>query len=97
MAVTSFELGKKVFIAFANYRGFKDYLPYYRGYKSSLPVYVFHQHNFTLNQTLVSFGATDVEYFSIHGDHFLAVANHYNGRNSNLDSVVLYRLEAGKF
>ena len=89
-AVTSFELEDKLFIAFAKYQewGFL--------YKAKLPVYVLQQNNFTLNQTLVSFGVQDVEYFTIHGDHFLVVANEYDGSSYKLDSVV-YRWEAGTF
>ena len=43
--------------------------------------------NFSLYQTLPTKGAVDLEYFSISGKHFLAVANHFNGRHL-LDSVI---------
>ena len=45
---------------------------------------------------LDSIGVLDVEYFTIDGDHFLTVANHYNGWSYKQDSVV-YRWEAGIF
>ena len=59
-------------------------------------MYVLEQNKFTLNQTLDSIGVLDVEYFTIDGDHFLTVANHYNGWSYKQDSVV-YRWEAGIF
>ena len=97
MSVTLFEMENKTFITFTSYRNrssiYKFIHSHFNGYKSNLPVYVLHKNNFTLSQTLVTFGAKDVEYFSIHGNHFLAVANSYN---QDSDSVV-YRWEAGKF
>ena len=66
-------------------------------FKRKLRVYALQKNNsFTYNQTLDSFYVEDIEYFTIHGDHFLVVANKYNGHSYKLDSVV-YRWEAGKF
>ena len=81
----------QLFIAFANYRGisFK--------YKTKLPVYVLQKNNkFTINQTLDSFSVIDVEYLTIHGDHFLVVGNSDDGNSYTLDYVA-YRWEAGTF
>ena len=89
-AVTSFEIRNDMFVAFANYR---DSLG---GFKANSPIYVLQQNSFTLNQTLTSFGATDVEYFTIHGEHFLVVANGFNGYSQKQNSNV-FRWEAGKF
>ena len=75
VAVTSFEIKKELFVVFANYR--KKYL----SYRAKLQVYVLEQSIFTLNQTLDSVGAADVEYFTIHGEHFLVVANQFDGHS----------------
>ena len=85
-------------MAFTNYRGSNrgSYRDTYSGYKQILPVYVLQTNNFKLNQILVSFGAKDVEYFTINGNYFLAVANAYNGMIKKQGSVV-YKWEAGKF
>ena len=90
MAVTSFEIQNKLFIAFANYGDNSV------GYKAKLPVYLLQNNNFTLNQTLDTSGALDVEYFAISGEHFLVVANEFDGKSIKQGSV-LYRWEAGTF
>ena len=90
MAVTSFQLKDALLIAFASYQEGKFF------YKTKLPVYVLQQNTFTLNQTLDSFGARDVEYFTINFQHFLVMATEYDGHSYKQDSVV-YRWEAGKF
>ena len=74
-AVTLFEIQNKLFAAFSNFGG----------YKTKLQVYVLQQNKFKLNQTINSYGALDVEYFTIHGEHFLVAAG------------VLYRWETGTF
>ena len=79
-----------MFVAFANYH---DGLG---GFKANLPIYVLQQNNFSLNQTLTSLGATDVEYFTIHGERFLLVANRFGGYSEKQNSDVC-RWEAGKF
>ena len=49
-----------------------------------------------VNQTLNTNGATDVKYFTIHGEHFLAVANALNAKSTK-EGFVLCRFEAGTF
>ena len=92
-AVTLFELKDQLFIVFASHRdSSSSYI-----HKTKLPVYVLQEkYNFILNQTLDSFRVQDVEYFTIHCDHFLVVANDYNGYSYKLEPVV-YRWETGKF
>ncbi len=38
-------------------------------------------------QSMATIGAAAWEYFSIDGQHFLAVANHYSGGNFNVDRL----------
>ena len=53
------------------------------------------RNRFILNQTLDTVAADGLEYFTVHGKHFLMVANRfYNKRNS---VYVLYRWETGTF
>ena len=75
----------ELFIAYANYHN-----------RAKQPVYRLQQNKFILNQTLDSYHLVDVEYLTIHGDHFLVVASQYYGTSSKQDYVV-YRWEAGKF
>ena len=89
-AVTSFKLNDELFIAFPNYFDGS------RRFYTKLAVYVLQKNNFTLNQTLDIVDVSDVEHFTIHGDHFIAVANKKDNGGSKLDSVV-YRWEAGTF
>ena len=81
MAVTSFQLKDALLIAFASYQEGKFF------YRTKLPVYVLQQNTFTLNQTLDSFGARDVEYFTINFQHFLVMATEYDGHSYKQDSV----------
>ena len=91
MAVTSFEIKGELFVTFSNYKHTPS------RFKRKLLVYVLQKNNsFTYNQTLDSFYVQEIEYFTIHGDHFLVAANEYNGWSYRLASVV-YRWEAGKF
>ena len=90
-AVVSFELDNELFITFANYPG------NFGSYKTKLPVYLPQKNNFKLNQTLDSSSVWDVEYFTVHDNHFLVVANRYKRFNDSLDRTVVYRYEAGKF
>ena len=89
-AVTSFKLNDELFIAFPNY------FDGYGGLNTKMPVYVLQKNNFTLNQTLDTVDVSDVEHFTIHSNHFLALANEKDSGGSKLDSVV-YRWEAGTF
>ena len=81
--VEHFTIDGSLFLAFANYHGdiFKD--------KTGSMIYKMNEQTrkFNLYQTLLTRGATGVEYFSIADKHFLAVANHYDGTHL-LDSAV---------
>ena len=48
-------------------------------------------------QNIPTRGAIDWEYFSVDGDHFLAVANLYSAGSNNVDSVIYIRDADGKF
>ena len=80
----------EMFLVFANYRDDSSF------YETESYIYRFEVNNFTLNETLNTAGARDVEYFNINNEDFLAVANSYNGRSSTLDSIV-YRRQGGRF
>ena len=74
-AVISFEIQDKLFVAFSEFL--------------RLAVYVLQQNNFTLNQTIDTYDVSDVEHFTIHGEHFLEMGS--------MDGSIMYRWEAGKF
>ena len=78
-----FTIDGSLFLAFANYHG--DI----RKYKTSSMIYKMDESTgkFILYQTLKTRGAYGLEYFSIAGRHFLAVANYYDGTHL-LDSVI---------
>ena len=78
-----FTIDGSLFLAFANYRG--DI----RKLKTSSMIYKMDKSTkkFILYQSLQTRGAYGLEYFSIAGKHFLAVANHYDGTHL-LDSVI---------
>ena len=82
---------EKLFIAFANYVGISG------PYTTKIPIYAFEKHNFTLNQTLDTFRAQDVEYFTICGNHFLVIASTAFITSNNKDEAIVYRWEAGIF
>ena len=62
-------------------------------------MYVLHSNKFTLNQTLDTWSATNVEYFTMQGEHFLLVASvsRFRGIFAVKEESVLYRLESGIF
>ena len=78
-----FTIDGSLFLAFANYHG--DI----RKYKTSSMIYKMDESTgkFILYQILQTRGAYGLEYFSIAGKHFLAVANNYDGTNL-VDSVI---------
>ena len=78
-----FTIDGSLFLAFANYHG--DI----RKHKTSSMIYKMDEstRKFILYQTLKTRGAFGLEYFSIAGKHFLAVANRYDGTYL-LDSVI---------
>ena len=90
-SVTTFVISDELFLANTNMRGTSGS----RG-RTKLSVYLLQQNNLVINQTLDTLSASDVEYFTIQGEHFLAVANRYDGSSYSVDSVV-YRLETGQF
>ena len=83
MAVEHFTINGSLFLAFANYHG--DI----HKHKTGSMIYKMDERTekLTLYQTLKTRGAFGLEYFSIGGKHFLAVANYHDG-TYQLDSVV---------
>ena len=74
-AVEHFTINGTLFLAFANYRGDIN------DFKTSSMIYKMDEstETFTLFETLQTRGAYELEYFSISGRHFLAVASFYDG------------------
>ena len=87
----TFVINNELFLALANRRDMRGSLG-----PAKLSVYLLQQRNFVINQTLDIFGARSVQHFSIQDEHFLAVANHYDGSSYNVNSIV-YKWEAGQF
>ena len=81
--VEHFTIDGSLFLAFANYHG--DI----RKHKTSSMIYKMDESTGKCNlyETLQTRGAYDLEFFSIAGKHFLAVANHHDGTHL-LDSVI---------
>ena len=81
--VEHFTIDGRLFLAFANHHG--DI----RKYKTNSMIYKMDESTgkFILYQTLQTRGAIALEYFSIAGTHFLAVANYYDGTHQ-LDSLI---------
>ncbi|XP_020032808.1 thrombospondin-type laminin G domain and EAR repeat-containing protein [Castor canadensis] len=78
-----FTIGKKIFLAVANFG------PNERGQEFSV-IYKWSPRKlkFTLYQRIVTHSARDWEAFKVDGEHFLAVANHREGDNHNIDSII---------
>ncbi|XP_006743848.1 thrombospondin-type laminin G domain and EAR repeat-containing protein [Leptonychotes weddellii] len=78
-----FTIGKKVFLAVANFE------PNEKGQEFSV-IYKWSQTKlrFTPYQRVPTHSARDWEAFKVAGEHFLAVANHREGDNHNIDSVI---------
>ncbi|XP_040339697.1 thrombospondin-type laminin G domain and EAR repeat-containing protein isoform X1 [Herpailurus yagouaroundi] len=78
-----FTIGKKVFLAVANFE------PNEKGQEFSV-IYKWSQRKlrFTPYQRVPTHSARDWEAFEMAGEHFLAVANHREGDNHNIDSVI---------
>ncbi|XP_038955105.1 thrombospondin-type laminin G domain and EAR repeat-containing protein isoform X3 [Rattus norvegicus] len=78
-----FTIGKKIFLAVANFG------PNERGQEFSV-IYKWSPRKlkFTLYQRIATHSARDWEAFEVDGEHFLVVANHREGDNHNIDSVV---------
>ena len=87
-AVEHFTINGSLFLAFANYESDTA-----QKYNTDSFIYKFNDltGKFFLYQTIGTHGGHDVEYFSISGKHYLAVANVYNvynGTTNRLNSVI---------
>uniref|UniRef100_A0A2K6FMT8 Thrombospondin type laminin G domain and EAR repeats n=1 Tax=Propithecus coquereli TaxID=379532 RepID=A0A2K6FMT8_PROCO len=78
-----FTIGRKVFLAVANFE------PDEKGQEFSV-IYKWSPRKlkFAPYQRIATHSARDWEAFEVHGEHFLAVANHREGDNHNIDSVI---------
>ncbi|XP_044287128.1 thrombospondin-type laminin G domain and EAR repeat-containing protein [Varanus komodoensis] len=78
-----FTIGKKIFLAVANFvqdeRG-KEFSVIYK--------WNYRKEKFIVYQRIATHSARDWEAFTIDGETFLAVANHRKGNNHNIDSVI---------
>ena len=84
-AVEHFTINGSLFLAFANYKSDTA-----EKYNTDSFIYKFNDltGKFFLYQTIGTHGGHDVEYFTISGKHYLAVANVYNGTTHRLNSVI---------
>ncbi|XP_070108569.1 thrombospondin-type laminin G domain and EAR repeat-containing protein isoform X2 [Equus caballus] len=78
-----FTIGKRIFLAVANFE------PNEKGQEFSV-IYKWSQRKlrFTPYQRVPTHSARDWEAFQVAGEHFLAVANHREGDNHNINSVI---------
>ena len=84
-AVEHFTIHGNLFLAFANYASDTS-----EKYNTVSFVYKFNDSTgkFFLYQTIGTSGALDVEYFTISDEHYLAVANSFDGITHRLNSVI---------
>ena len=84
-AVEHFTINGSLFLAFANYKSDTA-----EKYNTDSFIYKFNDltGKFFLYQTIGTHGGHDVEYFTISGEHYLAVANVNNGTTNRLNSVI---------
>ena len=80
-----FTINGSLFLAFANYQSDTA-----EEYNTDSFIYKFNDltGKFVLYQTIGTHGGHDVEYFTISGEHYLAVANVYDGTTHRLNSVI---------
>ena len=80
-----FTIDGSLFLAFANYESDTA-----ENYNTDSFIYKFNDltGKFFVYQTIGTHGGHDVEYFTISGEHYLAVANVYNGITHRLNSVI---------
>ena len=80
-----FTINGSLFLAFANYKSDPA-----QKYNTDSFIYKFNDltGKFFLYQTIGTHGGHDVEYFSISGKHYLAVANVNNGTTNRINSVI---------
>ena len=86
-AVEHFNINGSLFLSFANFQSNTA-----DNYNTDSFIYKFNDSSgkFFLYQTIGTNGGLDVKYFTISGEHYLAVANSFNGTTFRLNSV-LYR------
>ncbi|XP_006898485.1 PREDICTED: thrombospondin-type laminin G domain and EAR repeat-containing protein-like [Elephantulus edwardii] len=78
-----FTIGKRIFLAVANFE------PDEKGQEFSVIYKWSHRKlKFTPYQRITTHSARDWEAFQVDGEHFLVVANHREGDNHNIDSVI---------
>ena len=84
-AVEHFTIHGNLFLAFANYHSDTS-----EKHNTDSFIYKFNDScgKFFLYQTIGTSGALDVEYFTISDEHYLAVANGFNGITRRLNSVI---------
>ena len=84
-AVEHFTINGSLFLAFANYKSDPA-----QKYNTDSFIYKFNDltGKFFLYQTIGTHGGHDVEYFTISGEHYLAVANVNDGTTNRLNSVI---------
>ena len=84
-AVEHFTINGSLFLAFANYESDTA-----QKYNTDSFIYKFNDltGKFFLYQTIGTHGGHDVEYFTISGEHYLAVANVQNETTYRLNSVI---------
>ena len=84
-AVEHFTINGSLFLAFANYESDTA-----EKYNTDSFIYKFNDltGKFFLYQTIGTHGGHDVEYFSISGKHYLALANVYNGHTNRINSII---------
>ena len=85
LAVEHFTINGSLFLAFANYESDSA-----EKYNTDSLIYKFNDltGKFFLYQTIGTHGGHDVEYFTISGEHYLAVANVDDGTTHKLNSVI---------
>ena len=86
-AVEHFNINGSLFLSFANFQSNTA-----DNYNTDSFIYKFNDSSgkFFLYQTIGTNGGLEVKYFTISGEHYLAVANSFNGTTTRLNSV-LYR------
>jgi len=77
-----FQIGTDHYLAVANYS--HNTL----GYNTDSKIYKWNGTSFIDFQSIATNAAQDWEYFTIGTDHYLAVANHYNGTTNNINSKI---------
>ena len=84
-AVEHFTINGSLFLAFANYESDTA-----ERYNTDSFIYKFNDltGKFFLYQTIATNAVADVEYFTISGEHYLAVANAHNGTTWRINSVI---------